>query len=179
LDHFEDIYQLGLSLIRSLAPGKASRHWRETTIQLWSCQCPASWLACLDVARGPGRPGLLRCRQCGLAYTAGDRFSGAGGRAGLDALKCWHSAAGISGAQQVPRPGRRPAPAVRQARARLSASQSPAGPLQPAYRWACGEVPRAGRLTCRAIVDGAWRGLVGSVYKAAHVCAPGSFPRAG
>jgi len=31
-------------------------------------------LACLAAARGPGRPGLQRCRQGGLACPAGDRF---------------------------------------------------------------------------------------------------------
>jgi len=40
-------------------------------------------LAYQAVARGPGRAGLRRCRQGGLACPAGDRFWGAGGRAGL------------------------------------------------------------------------------------------------
>ena len=59
-------------------------------------------LACLAVALGPGRPGLRRCRQGGLAFPAGDRFWG-GRRPGRpDAWRSWHSAAGISGSQQIP-----------------------------------------------------------------------------
>ena len=56
-------------------------------------------LACLAVALGPGRPGLRRCRQGGLAFPAGDRFWGAGGRAGLMPGEAGIRRPGFSGSQ--------------------------------------------------------------------------------
>ena len=46
-------------------------------------------LACLAASLGPGRPGLRRCRQGGLACPAGDRFLGAGGQAGRMLEDAW------------------------------------------------------------------------------------------
>ena len=57
--------------------------------------------ACLAAARGPGRPGMRRCRRGGLACLRGDRVRGqeAGGP---DDWRCRTQTAGISGPQQVP-----------------------------------------------------------------------------